>query len=276
MRSGNSAGTGKRRARATAGQVVAVPLRDGSVGLAQVAIGGTCITIVLFPQRAGNPDELRTVMDEALRSEPFAVMRVTGDELRDGEWSILGTREPLYPPNMLATGGRTSSAVVARSLFNGYFGLEPWDAMADPMDYEKRLLPGVPVPPTVRYKRDFEKAAAASASSAPSSHSREPSPDAPIMEGPAEIHVEIKYPGDALPSIDLLHRRQALEQLLEAAGTGEVTDAGGGGGVIDIHLRTADIRTALPLVEAAIRTAGFQEEATIQVSPVDDDDDDGA
>lgn len=40
---------------------------------------------------------------------------------------------------------------------------------------------------------------------------------------------------------------------------------------MDIHLRTEDVRPALPLVEAAVRTAGFQESATIQALPVDVD-----
>lgn len=129
------------------------------------------------------------------------------------------------------------------------------------------LLPGVPVPPTVRYKRDFERDAALAAAPIESAP--------PVTAGPAEIHIEIKYPGEALPSIDLLHGRQAVERALEEAGAGEVTDAGEGGGVMDIYVRTDDVRRAMPVVMKVVKEAGFENEAKIDVTALSDPEDAG-
>jgi hypothetical protein len=76
-----------------------------------------------------------------------------------------------------------------------------------------------------------------------------------------------------MPSIELLHRRQAVERALEEAGAGEVTDAGGGGGVMDIYLQTDSVRRAAPLVKAALLAAGFEEGVAITVEcPAPEDD----
>jgi len=200
-----------------------------------------------------------------MKNGPIAMLEVTGDEIADGHWPVIGHRDPAYPVEMLDMKGISYTAGMSRYLFNAWYGLIPWDGMYDPRCYEKMLLPGAPVPPTVRYKRDFEAAAAVAPTSAP-----ETTPEPSVTDGPAEIHIEIKYPGDALPSIDLLRRRQALERTLEAAGAGQVTDAGGGGGVMDIYLRTVDVRRAMPLVEAAVQACGFAADARIETSPLDD------
>ncbi len=159
-------------------------------------------------------------------------------------------------------------------LAEAYHGLRAWDELYDPKEYDRMLLPGVPVPPTARYKRDFEKDRAV-ASSATSIAGAAPADDTAslVTDGPAEIHIEIKYPGEALPSIELLHRRQAVERALEEAGAGEVTDAGGGGGVMDIYLRTDDIRRAMPVVMKAVKDAGFENAAKIEVGARSDPED---
>jgi hypothetical protein len=258
--------TRSRRVRVEAGQIVAVPLCDGSFALAHIARFDLSIWCVLFDGRAHDVTGLSHRIDAALASRPIAVMEVTSVQVRDGTWPVIGSRTPCYPAAMLDTKGHSSVGMLTQMLFEAYYGLRPWDEGWDPKDYEKRLLPGVPVPPTVRYKKDFEKDAAASASSHVPPADAEP----PVTDGPAEIHIEIKYPDNALPSIDLLHRRQALEDALEASGAGEVTDAGGGGGVMDIFLETKDVRRALPLVEAAVRAHGFADDAHIETSAPED------
>jgi len=168
----------------------------------------------------------------------------------------------MYPAYMLDTQGQSSTDNLLAMQFDAYYGLRPWDEMADPKYYEKHLFQGTPVPAGVRYKRDFEKEAAAAAAATPAADE----PALQVTEGSGEIHIEIKYPGDALPSVEMLHRRQALENALEAAGAGEVTDAGGGGGVMDIFLRTRDVRRSLPLVEKAVEESGFGQEARIDTA----------
>lgn len=261
----------RKRVKVAAGQIVAVPLIDGTYGLLHVVVFKIGIIAAHFAHRGAPPEGLLDGVDEALRTGPIAMLKVTSDEIRVGDWPVIGHRDRTYPAEMLDMKGISYTASMSRHLFNAYYGLLPWDGMHDPRCYEKMLLPGVPVPPTVRYKRDFEKEAAAAAASAPTTN-----PAPPVTDGPAEIHIEIKYPGEGLPSIELLHRRQALERSLAEAGAGEVTDAGGGGGVMDVYLQTSDVRRALPLVRAAVRAAGFEKDTTIEASSPSDPEDEDA
>lgn len=263
--------TKRRRVKVSTGQLIAVPLLDGSYALLHVALYNGRIIGAHYAHRGVTPDALAHGLDDALGLGPLAILAVTADEVSDGHWPVIGHTSRPYPAEMLDMKGISHTASMSRHLFNAYHGLLPWDGMHDPRCYEKMLLPGVPVPPTVRYKRDFEKEAAAATASAPKS-----CPEPAVTEGPAEIHIEIRYPGDALPSLDLLHRRQALERSLEEAGAGEVTDAGGGGGVMDVYLQTHDIRQAMPLVETAIKAAGFEKDATIEASARSDAGDEDA
>jgi hypothetical protein len=264
-RAPQSATGGRKRVKVKDGQLVAVPLLDGTFALLHVARFDGDIVGAHFAHRAKTPEQLLEGLEGAMAKKLIAIAEVTPNDVKDGSWPVIGFRPPEYPDTMLDMKGRSYTSNFSECLLNAYYGLRPWDEMKDPYSYKSTLLPGVPVPPTVRYERDFAKDAAASAAQA-STAEAEP----PVTEGPAEIHIEIKYPGNALPSIDLLHRRQALEDALEASGAGEVTDAGGGGGVMDVYLETKDVRRALPLVEAAVRAHGFAADARIETSAPDD------
>jgi hypothetical protein len=173
---------------------------------------------------------------------------------------------------------------------------------ADPKDNEKMLLPGVAVPGTVRYMRDFppEELARCLARYFSSDDladymalkglssdadlarclAREgllpavkgPSPE--VTEGPAEIHIQILYPGNDLPTVEQLRKRHDLERRLEQAGAGEVTDAGAGEGVMDVFLATDDVQRAMPIVERALEELGLKDDALIETAPLDEDEDD--
>jgi len=273
----------RRRVKVTPGQIVAVPLLDGSFALAHVAhLSYLTITLAHFAHRATSPDKLLDGLGEAMAARLLAIMDVTSDEIRDGHWPVIGHKEPTYPAPMLDMKGSSSTASISRALFDAYYGLRPWDGMHDPRYFEKKLLSDVPVPPTVRYKRDFEMAAAAQAAAAATTSTSTATENTgpAITEGPGVIHIEIKYDGDGLPSMELLHRRQAIEEGLESAGAGTVTDAGGGGGIMDIYLETKDVAHAMPFAHAAIKAVGFEKDARIAVEPMsedeepEDDDDD--
>jgi hypothetical protein len=256
----------RKRVKVKTGQLAAVPLLDGTYALVHVARYDGSVVLAHFNHRRQTPEGLLEGIDEAVQNRLIAILEVTPVNLQDGDWKVIGERRPNYPEEMLDTKGSSYTSNASEWFFDAYYGLRPWDQMAVPRWYNRMLLPGVPVPPTVRYKKDFEKDAAASAAAQTPTADAEP----PVTEGPAEIHIEIKYPGDALPSIDLLHRRQALEDALDASGAGEVTDAGGGGGVMDVYLQTDDVRRALPLVEAAVRAHGFANDARIEASAPDE------
>lgn len=263
----------RKRVKPHAGQVVAIPLADGSFGLGHVAAFDMSITMVLFARRARTPETLASEIERGLAEAPIAMMEVTDDELNDGEWPVIGERPPPYPPAMLDAKGKSFTAPMARTLLSAYHGLLAWDMMADPRYFEWRLLPGVKVPSSIRYKKDLEAAAKTEAAKTEAAKSEAAKKAEEITEGPAEIHVQIVYPGDDLPSTDLLHRRQALEARLDASGAGEVTDAGAGGGVMDVFFTTQDVKRALPLVKQAVADLGFEADALIEVDPLDEEDD---
>lgn len=271
----------RRRVRVKTGMIVAVPLRDGSFGLAHVVhYYGNAVT-AHFAHRAASPEKLLVGLKEAMADRLLTILDVTSNRISDGYWTVVGHEEPAYPATMLDMKGTSHTAGMSEWFFDAYYGLVPWDGMHDPRYFEKKLLPGVSVPPTVRYKRDFEMAAAAQAAAAATTSTSTPAQQTgpAITEGPGVLHVEIKYQGEGLPSMELLHRRQAIEEGLESAGIGTITDAGGGGGVMDIYLQTKDVARAMPFVHAALKEAGF-EDARIAVEPMsedeepEDDDDD--
>lgn len=261
---------GRRKIKIEAGQVVGVPLCDGSFGLAHIARYDLSIWCVLYDQRERDIAKLSEQIEPAMKSHPIAVMEVTSNLVEDGLWPIIGTVVPCYAPELLDTKGWSYVGTNTQFLFEAYYGLRPWDEAAIPKWYDNMLLPGVPVPPSVRYKRDFEKETTGNsdkqprpADSAVSPHEETPAPNPP-RDKPGEIHIQMKYPGEGLPSIELLHQRQALERALEETGAGEVSDAGGGGGEMDVYLQTDSILRAIPLVKAALHKAGFTRDVTIE------------
>ncbi|MBH25191.1 MAG: hypothetical protein CMH57_12205 [Myxococcales bacterium] len=59
-----------------------------------------------------------------------------------------------------------------------------------------------------------------------------------------ELHIQIKLDGDGLPDMDALDLRYTLEDRIEDLGYGEVIEAGGGLGVMDIFVQVDDPDTA--------------------------------
>lgn len=267
----NTAGAApkRKRVRVKTGQLVAVPLQDGTFALLHVALYNGMVIGAHFAHRAGRPELLLDGLEEAMSNRLIAMLEVTSDEIYDGCWPVIGQKEPSYPSELLDMKGVSYTASMSRGFFSAYYGLTPWDRMADPRYYEGLLLPGVPVPPTVRYKRDFEQEAPVTRQNVPAQTDAEPT----VTEGPGEVHIEIKYPGEELPTIELLKRRESIEHALESAGVGEVTNAGGGGGVMDIYLETQDVARALPAARAAIQEAGFEGASRIEVKPLDTESD---
>lgn len=148
----------RRRVKVKEGQLVAVPLVDGTFALGHVARHYyRQATVAHFAHRAESPAKLLDGAQEAMKGQPVAVLAVTHDEIYEGYWPVIGCVVPAYPESILDTKGTSYTASVSRGLMNAWYGLEPWDGMADPRCHEKMLLPNTHVPPTVRYKHDFER-----------------------------------------------------------------------------------------------------------------------
>ncbi len=172
----------RKRVKVKAGQIVAVPLLDGSWALAHVAASHLGIIVAHYDHRAERPEQLLHGMDDAMRARLFSVLAVTNDEIYDGHWPVIGYKEPEYPAEMLDTKGRSYTASATRCLFEAVYGLRAWDEMAVPRWYDRMLLPGSQVPASARYKADFEKAAGLAAAATDTPVVRV-EPDAPITEG---------------------------------------------------------------------------------------------
>jgi hypothetical protein len=265
----------RKRIKPKAGDLFAVPLTDGSFGLGHIAVFDSVEYLepscVLFAHRAARPDDLLVNVDEVME-HPIGVMVTNASELRCGAWPIIGWRRPDYAgfemPKFMDMKHGSYTVGVLPEFLEAYHGLRPWDEW--PMSatwYGDILLPGVPIPPTARYTREFPPSGKAPPAAPP-----EPPP--PVTEGPAEIHVQILYPGNDLPTVDQLHTRQELERRLEAEGAGEVTDAGGGEGVMDVYLETDDVQRSMPIVERLVAELGIVSDTLIEAGPVDEGEDD--
>ncbi len=76
-----------------------------------------------------------------------------------------------------------------------------------------------------------------------------------------------------MPSTDDVRRRRDFEHRLEAAGVGDVEGAESGGGVMEVYLRTRDVRRAVPLVEKVAEETGGKDDVLVETAPLDDDGD---
>ena len=262
-----------KRQKSMAGDLFAVPLSDGTYGLGHIIdrdrYSARC---ALFAKRSKVTVSLLKGIDDALRG-PLTILDLTSNELNSGAWPVIGHHVVDYSAFKIPTDGvgvsHTSGA--APGFLEAYHGLEPWDGMFDPRYHEKQLAPGVLVPTTVRYKRDMAKEDLAAFTA---SHTSKGGQTSVITEGPAELTLQLVYPGTGLPGTDLLRRRQELERRLEAAGAGEVEGAESGAGVMEIYLRTDDVRRAVPLVEKLAAELGFADEMLIETAALENDEDD--
>jgi hypothetical protein len=179
-----SAARKRRRVNVKAGQMLGLPLRDGTFALAHVALFDRDMTCVLFARRAGEPGRLLKGFDGGVYGGPIAVMELPTNCVESGDWPVIATRLPAYSAEMLDTSGAFYGPSMAVRLLEAYYGLRPWDESRDPRLYEKLLLPGVPLPPTIRFKADFEREAAAAL---PAAAAEEPVPQA--AASPASVRL---------------------------------------------------------------------------------------
>jgi hypothetical protein len=82
----------------------------------------------------------------------------------------------------------------------------------------------------------------------------------------AEIHIQIRCTGTGFPSADELNQRYQLEDAIDEAGIGQIVDAGGGMGVMDVFVEVADPTAAQPAVTAIVERVGLADRATVRVA----------
>jgi hypothetical protein len=86
-----------------------------------------------------------------------------------------------------------------------------------------------------------------------------------------EIHIQIHCDGDGFPSSSELAVRHAVEDALGDAEVGEVVDAGGGMGVMDIYLAVDDVASAVSKAKAIVKRLGLEARATVEPVPPSED-----
>jgi hypothetical protein len=86
----------------------------------------------------------------------------------------------------------------------------------------------------------------------------------------SEIHIEIKCDGDGFPSSAELAKRHAVEDALAEADIGEVVDAGGGMGVMDIYVDVKDVAVAMAKTKEIVKRLGLESRTKIEPVPQPD------
>jgi hypothetical protein len=246
--------------------IASVPLRGGRFGAVHVAAfqeAGSvrgCPLVLLLDLCARSREDLARAIAEG-EGKPVGCYVIVETEISSGEWPVLGTR-PIRDVDVAALlareRGASSGAPCATDFVEAYAGLRAWDSY-DPREYELKLLPGVPPPPSRRYRRDIFEARLVAA------FGRQPEA---IHEGPAVLDVHIAYPGDGLPRlIDLPKSRQLAERMrAQVPGTSAVT-IGGGRGFLDVFARTTDAAAGIRVVEQAAHDLRIHRETLVEAFP---------
>ena len=134
------------------GMVYAVPLSDGSFGIAQAgsAMWPNVIYIALYADRY---DELPTSTPPLSRLRAISLSATWKKDLNKGTWVPLGIREEEHKlaefPNEAHAeqgyvGAKHCDAGILSEFLSAYHGLLPWNAMHDPNYYDQLLVRNAP------------------------------------------------------------------------------------------------------------------------------------
>jgi hypothetical protein len=143
-----------KRPRYKPGTVYAVPLADGSFGLAQAGspMFPTVIYVAMFLDRFETIPSGPPPLDESRLVSLTATWR---KNLNKDEWVPLGASELTpgllnHPSEALAAGGYVGAKHCDSGLLSEFLsachGALPWNVMHDPAYYEKLLVPGTARP----------------------------------------------------------------------------------------------------------------------------------
>jgi hypothetical protein len=145
--------------------VYAVPLTDGSYGIAQAgeAMWPNVIYVALFADRFL---VLPETAPSLTRNSCIALVATWRQALNRGEWLSLGLVPDTYsksefPNEQFAQNGyigaRNYDAGVLSKFVSAYHGLFPWNVMLDPCFYDGILKPGVPRPSSLEILDEYSR-----------------------------------------------------------------------------------------------------------------------
>ena len=142
----------KRRKAFGPGEVFLIPLIDGTFGVGQVlakeSVGIPSVSVGLFDWKITTFDPTKHHLS---RDHAVSSLFVTPDLIEYGLWPIVGKKKieiprSLFPHEEKRRSGWVGADVIGSAnvakFMNSYFGLNAWNAMADPEYYDKLLLVG--------------------------------------------------------------------------------------------------------------------------------------
>ena len=144
----------RKQSRWKPGMVYAVPLTDGSFGIAQAgeAMWTNVIYVALFADRYS---QLPGTAPLLRRDTVVSLSATWRQALNRGEWISLTSgpqifRKEEFPNERFAktgyVGAKNFDADILTDFLSAYHGLLPWNVMHDPNFYDGLLLPGLTRP----------------------------------------------------------------------------------------------------------------------------------
>jgi hypothetical protein len=157
----------RKQSRWKPGTVYAVPLTDGSFGVAQAGeVQGEFINVIyvaLFADRYTHiPDEL-----PALKRDSAVSLAATWRQaLNRGEWPSIGVAREIFKKSEFPNeryvrkgyvGAKNYDAGLLADFLSAFHGLLPWNVMHDPAYYDQLLRPGLARPHSARILNEHER-----------------------------------------------------------------------------------------------------------------------
>ena len=157
----------RKQSRWKPGMVYAVPLADGSFGVAQAGEAQgpfvNVIYVALFAERYTHiPDQAPTMK----RDSAVSLTATWRQALNRGEWLSLGVaseifRKSEFPNERYAdkgyVGAKNYDAGLLADFLSAFNGFLPWNVMHDPAYYDELLRPGLPRPKTARILNESDR-----------------------------------------------------------------------------------------------------------------------
>lgn len=154
-----------KRSRWKAGNVYALPLADGSFGIAQAIVASPgipgVVNVAVFDYRYRALAECRNTV---ARANVIALLGTFRAEMNGGWWAPVGWAEPCVGVdefmNVQLNGGvghTHHGGGVIEGLVSAYHGLLPWNAMYREDYYDSLLAPGIQRPRSARILNALER-----------------------------------------------------------------------------------------------------------------------
>jgi hypothetical protein len=157
----------RKQSRWKPGTVYAVPLTDGSFGIAQAGeTQGEFVNVIYVALFADRYMHLPNEVPPLKRDSAVSLWATWRQALNRGEWLSLGVAPEIFKKSEFPNeryaregyvGASHSDAGLLAKFLSAFHGLLPWNVMHDPAYYDRFLRPGLPRPSSVRILDESER-----------------------------------------------------------------------------------------------------------------------